>query len=266
MTEKRTVLITGASSGLGREFARELAACGYGLVLVARRGERLAQLAAELRQQYGVGAEILEADLAQAGQLAAVEARLSDPTAPIDVLVNNAGIALRDRFHRGDIAEEQQMLSLNVVAVMRLTHAAIPGMIARGTGAILNVSSVASFGPVSAGSTYAATKAWVTNFSESLYPVLTSHRVAIVALCPGFVHTEFHSRAGLSEGSQGNFWWLPGQRVARAGVRAVSADAGVLRARRPVVVPTLRYRAVAALIRYLPRWMLRIVSRRRGGL
>lgn len=267
-------LVTGASGGLGEQFARQLAIHGFDLILVARDEQRLQGLADQLRTQHGVEVEVLPADLADAAQCAQVEQRLARDDTPIDLLINNAGIGLKARFHRGPIADEQQMLDLNVTAVLRLTHAVLPTMIARGGGAVLNISSVAGFGAVSAGSTYSASKAWVTNFSESLHAALTCQGVAVVALCPGFIRTQFHARSGLPGGSPGSPWWLSADRVAREGLAAIGVDrlcgkapaSGKrrFRARRAVVVPSLRYQLVGALIRHLPQSVLRLAANRRA--
>ncbi len=267
-------MVTGASTGLGEQFARQLAGHGFGLVLVARDEQRLRRLAEQLRSQHAVDVEVLAADLADAAQCGRVEQRLAQDSAPIDLLINNAGIGLKARFHRGTIADEQRMLDLNVTAVLRLTHAVLPAMIARGCGAVLNIASVAGFGAVSAGSTYSASKAWVINFSESLHTALGSHDVAVAALCPGYVHTEFHARSGLQGGSARSPWWLRAEYVARTGLSAIGVTGRrdrtaesitpQFRVRRAVIVPSLRYRIVVALIRHLPRGVLRSVANRRG--
>ena len=245
-----TALVTGASVGLGAEFARQLAAAGTNLVLVARNESQLEELAGRLRGAYGVEIEVLPADLTNLTHCAVVERRLADPDRPVDVLVNNAGVGMRKRFTLGSVDDEDRMLALNVRAVMRLSHAVLPGMKDRGRGAVLNVSSVAGFGPVASGSTYPATKAWVTNFSESLFSAMRPHGVTVMALCPGFVHTEFHARAGLPIGQPGNRWWLSAESVVAAALRD-------LRRGKAVSVPTLRYHFVVWLMRHLPKALLR---------
>ncbi|MEU4418951.1 SDR family NAD(P)-dependent oxidoreductase, partial [Nocardia salmonicida] len=157
-TARGTALITGPTAGIGHEFARQLAARGHDLVLVARDQARLEQVAEELRTTYAVEIEVLPADLANPDQLAQVEARLAEAGRPVDLLVNNAGFGLKERFLDNDIETEQRQQDVLVKAVLRLTHAALGGMVARGGGGVINVSSVAAFLPRG---TYSAAKAWV---------------------------------------------------------------------------------------------------------
>ncbi len=241
-----TALVTGATLGIGAAFARRLAVEFHNLVLVARDPDRLDAFAAELREEHGVEVEVIPADLATEAGCAAVEARLTDADRPVDLLVNNAGIGLSTSFLRNDVAEEDRMIRLNVLAVMRLTHAVVPGMIARGRGDILNVSSVAGFGPISPGATYSASKAWVTNFSESLHLALRPKGVRVTALCPGFVDTGFHGRAGIPTDSISDRMWLDVDAVVRTGL----AD---LRRRRPVSVPGAQYKLITGVLRHTPR-------------
>ena len=160
-------MITGATAGIGAAFVRRLAADGYDTVLVARNPARLAQIGTEVTGRWGVESESLPADLATEAGCAAAAARLKDPARPIDLLVNNAGISLNRPLLESELAEQERLLRLNVHAVMGLTHGALPAMVARGHGAIVNVSSVAGWA-VRPGSTYPASKAWVTSFSESV--------------------------------------------------------------------------------------------------
>jgi uncharacterized protein len=249
-----TALITGGTAGIGAEFARQLAARGDDLVLVARDAERLAAFAAELEARYRVGVEVLVADLSDREQLAGVEERLRDTSRPVDLLVNNAGFGVNQLFVDGDLDAEQRMLDVLVTAVMRLSHAALPGMVGRGTGGVINVSSVASF---IAGGTYSAAKSWVTVFSESVDRQLGGTGVTVTALCPGFTHTEFHQRAEMDVDHLPDWLWLDAPHV----VRAALADFG---RGRPVSVPGAQYKALSTVARYAPRPLVRRLSGVRG--
>jgi uncharacterized protein len=243
-------LVTGATAGLGAEFARQLAAAGQDVVLVSRDVERLEQRATELRLAYGVNVEVLPADLADRTQLDRVAARLADSDRPIGTLVNNAGFARRTSFLADDLAEEERAVDVMLRAVLVLSHAAARAMKDRGSGTIVNVASVAAF--VAMG-TYSATKAWVVVFSEALSRELAGSGVTVTAVCPGFVHTEFHQRANLNMSRLPEWGWVDAERVVREGL------AGAARGR-AVVVPTRRYAALVMVLRYLPRGLVRAVS------
>lgn len=247
-----TALITGATSGIGLAFARTLARRGHDLVLVARDRERLDVVAAELRG-HRVEVEVLAADLADRSQLALVEERLR--SAPVEILVNNAGFGVPQKFSTGDLDAEQQMLDVLVTAVMRLTHAALPGMIARGSGAVLNVSSVAGW---ITGGTYSAAKAWVTVFSESLSIELAGTGVHVTAVCPGYTHTEFHQRASMEMDAVPEWMWLDTQDVVDRALIDV-------RKGRPVSVAGPQYKALSLAAQYLPRPLVRAIGSRRAG-
>lgn len=247
-----TALITGATSGIGLAFARTLASRGHDIVLVARDRERLDLVAAELRG-HRVQVEVLAADLADRSQLAGVEDYIR--AHPIEILVNNAGFGVPQRFSTGDLDAEQQMLDVLVTAVMRLTHAAVPGMVARGSGAVLNVSSVAGW---ITGGTYSASKAWVTVFSESLALELAGTGVHVTAVCPGFTHTEFHQRASMQMEALPEWMWLDPQEVVD---RALSD----VRKGRPVSVAGPQYKALSLAAQYLPRPLVRTLGSRRPG-
>jgi short-subunit dehydrogenase len=242
----RTALVTGASAGIGLAFARELAARGYDLVLVARSADRLAEVATELRTGTGAQVEVLPADLADRGSLQKVEERVAVVARPLDLLVNNAGFGLKHPFLDNGVEDEQRMLDVLVTAVMRLSHAAAGVMVERGSGAIVNVSSVAGFLPRG---TYSAAKAYVTSFSVWLDLTYRRRGVRAMALCPGFVRTEFHGRMDVSRGSAPRFLWLQPERV----VREALAD---LERGRRVSVPSKRYKLLTALARWVPRSLL----------
>lgn len=245
-----TALVTGATAGLGAEFARQLAAQGQDLVVVARDAARLEQVAAQLHAAYGVAVEVLPADLADAAQVHRVADRLSDPARPVDTLVNNAGFARRTGFLADNLAEEERAVDVMLRAVLVLSHAAARSMQARGRGRIVNVSSVAAF--VAMG-TYSATKSWVVVFSEALSRELAGTGVRVTVVCPGFVHTEFHQRANLNMSRLPDWAWLEADEVVRAAL--LGSDRG-----RVVVVPGRGYAALVTLLRYLPRGLVRTVS------
>ena len=244
-----TALITGATSGIGAAFVDRLAADGRDVVLVARDRERLESTAAAARTA-GVSAEVLPADLSVSADRDRVAARLSDPdAAPVDLLVNNAGFALPGGFLEESIDALQRQLDVNVTAVMQLTRAALPGMVSRRRGGVVNVSSVASF-LAGYGSVYGADKAWVTSFSESVATILEGTGVRAMALCPGFVRTEFHERAKVDAGSRSGPFWLDAHRV----VDDCLAD---LARGKIVSVPSAQYKALTTVVDLLPRTLVR---------
>ena len=241
-----TALVTGATSGLGLTFATTLARRGFDLVLVARDEDRLAEGGAELEHRFGGAAEVLAADLSTDEGCARVEARLSAPDRPIDLLVNNAGFATNQPFVGGDLEAEQRALDVMVRAVLRLTHAALGGMVTRGEGAVVNVSSVAGWVP---SGTYGAAKAYVTAFTEGVSSELAGTGVRVLALCPGYVHTEFHQRAGIDETAIPSWLWLDAEHVVADAL--ADLDRG-----KTVSVPSATYKVLGALARHAPRPLL----------
>ncbi len=243
-----TSLITGATAGIGHEYAVQLAARGDDLVLVARDSARLEEVAEELRRAHRVDVEVLAADLTDRSQLARVEARLADRDRPVDLLVNNAGFGLRKRFLDNTADEETAMLEVLVTAVLRLSHAALGAMAERGHGGIINVSSVAAFLPRG---TYSAAKAWVNSFSEWAHLEYASRGVTVMALCPGFTKTEFHERMQVRRGD--GFMWLDADFLVRTSLEDFAK-------RRAYSVPGAQYKAIRLLTKAIPNRALRLTQ------
>ncbi len=250
-----TALITGATAGIGNAFARQLAAQGRDLVLVARDANRLGSVAQALRDRHGVEVEVLAADLADREQLERVATRLRDTERPVDILVSNAGFGSGEPFLAGDLAFEERLLDVMVRAVLVLTGAVVPGMVARGRGAIITVASVAAFTP---SGTYSAAKSWAHVFTSSLAPQLAGTGVTSTSLCPGYVRTEFHDRAGLNMSYLPRWAWLDADRL----VADCLAD---VRRGRAVSIPSRRYKAAVMVLRHLPLRAVELVGARRAA-
>jgi short-subunit dehydrogenase len=241
-----TALVTGPTAGIGRSFAVQLADQGYDLVLVARDEPRLASLAQELRSAHGVEVEVLPADLTDRVLLAMVETRLADRARPVDLLVNNAGFGLKGRFLDNDIEAEQAQHDVLVTAVLRLTHAALGPMAERGSGGIINVSSVAAFLPRG---TYSAAKAWVNSFSEWAHNEYKDRGVTVTSLCPGFTKTEFHERMGVSRESAPGFMWLDADELVATALKDHAKG-------KAYSIPGAQYKAISTAARVIPGGLL----------
>jgi uncharacterized protein len=246
-----TVLITGATAGIGHAFATELARKGHDLVIVARDTERLKSVAKQLADKHGVDVRTRTADLSTTTGIKRVAKDLSDPERPIGLLVNNAGFALRTPFADNPIADEEAVLNVMVRAPMHLTHAAINAMRPRRRGRIVNVSSVAAFTPRG---TYGAHKAWIVSFSQWANIAYADQGVRVMALCPGFVRTEFHQRMDARTNNIPDWMWLDATDLVRRGL--ADLDRGVA-----VSIPTLRYKALAALSRLTPPRLVARIAR-----
>jgi uncharacterized protein len=242
-------VITGASAGIGETFARALAARGYDLILVARRADRLAELARELESAGNSRVETLAADLASDAGIQAVEQRLASCDA-LHVLVNNAGFGTKGYFAETDVDSQDQMHRLHVLATMRLSHAALQVLARRNDGAIINVASVAGFWQSPHNVSYCATKTWMNSFTEGLSYELRARgsQVRVQALCPGYTYTEFHDVMGVGRGGAPQGWWLDSRFVVSESLRGM--DRGTL-----FVVPGLRYKIVVAAMKIMPRWI-----------
>ena len=247
MADRPLALVTGASSGIGETFARQIADEGYDLTLVARRTDRLEALAAELRAKNGVGADTIAADLTRdegverVGRLLAESPRLA-------LLVNNAGFGTRGYFYETDTGPQDDMHRLHVLATERLTRAALPGMVARRRGGIINVASVAGFIQSPSNVSYCATKAWMNSFSEGLYMEMKALKspVVVQALCPGYTYSEFHDVMGADRGEIPKSWWMSSEFVVRESLRGLKE--GTL-----FVIPGWRYKLIVGLVKFVPR-------------
>lgn len=244
-------LVTGASSGIGKAFAHKLAAGGTHLVLVARDRQRLEELAELCRRDHGVDVEVLVADLSDDEQVTRVEQRLI--TSPrIDLLANNAGMGTFGAFRELPLSGELRQIDVNVRALVRLSHAAVATMTENGSGTVLNMSSALALQPMPGGATYAATKAFVLNFSEALHEEARGTGVTISAVMPGVVRTEFQERAGKAKefARVPAFMWLSPDKVADAALRAA-------RRGRAISVPGWGYKLSAAMTSAAPRRAVR---------
>jgi short-subunit dehydrogenase len=246
-------LVTGASAGIGRSFAYALADRGHDLVLVARDTARLEALGKEIGDAYGATCEVLTADLADGDALARVEARLGDADRPVDLLVNNAGFGTSGKFHTLPVEREEQEIRLNVVALVRLCHAALDAQVARGRGGVINVASIAGYQPTPGNATYGATKAFVSSFSQAVHEELKGTGVRCMVLSPGFTRTEFQARAGIDSSEVPGFLWQEAATVVDHALRAY--DKG-----RAVCVPGPLNSATAAFTAVTPQAVTRKIA------
>ncbi|MDN5904441.1 MAG: SDR family NAD(P)-dependent oxidoreductase [Arthrobacter sp.] len=237
-----TALITGATSGLGAEFARQLAAQGYSLVLVARDQQRLDATAESLSARYAVQVQTISADLVTEAGVQQVANRLADSTNPVTTLVNNAGYGMAGNFADNDLAEELAHVGIHVRTPLILSHAALRAMAKIGGGRIINVASVAAFTPRG---TYSASKAFLVNFSRWANVFYHDRGISVTAICPGFVHTEFHDRMKIDKKSIPSWSWLEPEEVVRSGL--TDAMAG-----RSVSIPSTKYKIITFLARVAP--------------
>jgi short-subunit dehydrogenase len=251
-------LITGASSGLGITFARKLAQAGHDVTLVARRQDRLAEVAAELTRDFGIRATPLVADLGtDEGTRAVVD--YIDSTPGLEVLVNNAGFGTKGLFFEADIAGQEQMHRVHVMATMRLSHAALRKMVAQRKGALINVSSVAAFSIAAGGVSYGATKAWMNAFTEALDSELRAigSPVKVQALCPGFTITEFHDTLGTDRSRVPRWLWLSAEDVVDTSLRALQTS-------KVTVVTGWQYKLFVRILWLLPGSLVRKLGRASG--
>jgi hypothetical protein len=258
-------LITGASAGIGREFARQLAGRARSMILVARRDERLVELADQLQREHPkLVVHIRKVDLADVGQLQAFLERLDREKLEVDLLINNAGLGDSGPFAESDPDRNKEMTVVNVATLTLVTRHLLPRMIAQHRGAILNVSSSAGFLPIPGSAVYAATKAYVTSFSEALRAELRGTGVSVCALCPGPVVTEFQQvakREGVQPDIGPNFLVVTVQQVVRDALATLEAD-------RPLIIPGFAMKLLMLLARLMPmpvlRWVARVSPRKRG--
>lgn len=243
-------LVTGSTTGLGLEFAWQLAGTGHDLVLVSRDEERLQTVAEQIRDVHKVEIEVLPADLSDRTRLDKVATRLTDPVAPVDLLVNNAGYGLRGGFLEVGIADHEKQLDTLMRAVLVLSHAASCSMVQRRRGAIINVSSLAGY--TTAGP-YAASKSWVTVFTESLAMELQGTGVTATALLPGFVQTEFHERAAMNMEGLPRVTWLKAPYVVEQALK--DAAKGTV-----LSIPSVKYRTAGEVSRIAPRPVVRALT------
>ncbi len=255
MRDRRTAVITGAWSGIGRELGFLFARDGYDLVLVARSGAKLAELAEQLKRQHGTSVWVLAKDLSNPAAPDEIYSELAARSVTVDVLVNNAGFGTRGPFWETSLAAELEMMHVNMVALTHLTKLFLKGMLDRRSGKILNVASTAGFQPGPLMAVYYATKAYVLSFTEALSNELKGFGVSVTALCPGPTETGFSQRAGMGDSRLFRGGTMDARTVAQIGYRALMQG-------KPVVIPGLRNRLLAFSVRLAPRAAVTRITRR----
>ena len=251
---KRTALITGASSGIGEAFVRQLAREGWDLVIVARSVEPLDQLAREIEKQHAVAVEVLAADLTNAADRDRVSARIESTTDRVDLLVNNAGFGSSGSFADNTRESQVGMVDLNVAAVVDLTYAAVRAMTARNDGSIINVSSIGGFQASPGFAVYAATKAFVTSLTTAVHDELKGTGVSVTALCPGFTRTNFQERAGMEAAGLPEFVWQQPEQVVTAALAGLAKN-------RAVVIPGILNKSTVGIVKFLPAALTRRLAK-----
>jgi short-subunit dehydrogenase len=253
--DSELALVTGASSGIGEAFARRLARDGYKLAVVARRANLLERLATELAEEYGVEVEVLVADLATDEGISKVEDFIAKT--PVHMLVNNAGFSVDGSFMEADFTGQLNMVTVHDIATLRLTRAALPGMLKRGAGSIISISSMGGLVPAPYSVTYNATKAFLVMFTECLSQELKGTGIRVQALCPGFTHTGFHTAMGAVRKLPEMAWMNPGD--------VVEESLAALEKGKIIFIPGRLNRLNYAFVRVLPapvrRWLLRKLDR-----
>ncbi len=262
--DNTTALVTGSSSGIGSEIARELARRGYGLTLVARREDRLKALADELAQAHQVRTEVIAADLTDPDSRGELPGQVEARGLTVDILVNNAGFTTMGPVYRADRARELAMVRTDVEAVVDLCTLLVPGMVTRHRGAVLNTASTAAFQPLPGQAGYGASKAFVLSYGRALGAELRGTGVNVTTLCPGPVETGFAEASGLSDDEAADalpkVMWVPAADVAKAAVEGLASG-------RPVVIPGASNRATAALAQLAPKaWILPMMARRHPAM
>lgn len=253
-------LITGASAGIGAEFARQLASRGFNLVLIARRDDRLIELSRELTEKHSVKCETLKADLADINQVKRVEDRIING-GDVELLVNNAGFGIRGFLADTSADDQERMINVHCTAPMRLTRAALPAMIVNKRGAIISVSSIAGFAPAPGNVNYHATKAYLIGMTESLHLELGGTGIYVQALCPGFTYSEFHDVIKSDRRAVEKKWWMKAEEVVAESLRETFKSNPT----RVIVVPGARYRRLLNVVHLLPRPLLWKISLKRSS-